>query len=312
MQEVNDKHERVVSVVIRVRNAAEQLSQCLQSLERQILPAETKLEIIVVDNESVDDSNVTAKNNGATVLTISMERFSWGRALNEGIAAAKGDVVLLLSADAYPADQRWVCEMLRPFSDPDVAAVYGRQIPYLNAPVDERVRLQKHFGVDCKRFDKNSCGIGPAGKGMVTSNACAAVRRSVWQQMPYDENIEAGEEGPWSYNIIQQGYTIVYQPSARVYHSHRDRAFKMAWRHMELLRKDLGLSKERLTMIRILRWVARFVKRRLVNCMWPNIPLSVRIKGVVCLPIEIIAFTVVGFCPENDFLKPKLKLLFWR
>lgn len=312
MQEVKDKHEQVVSVVIRVRNAAEQLAQCLQSLKRQLMPTETRLEIIVVDNESVDGSDIVARRNGAMVLTISRGRFSWGRALNQGIAATEGDVVLLLSADAYPADKNWICEMLRPFSDPDVAAVYGRQIPYSNAPVDERVRLQKRFGVNCKRFDKDSCGIAPTGKEMITSNACAAIRRSVWQQVTYDESIEAGEEGPWSYSVIQQGYTIVYQPFARVYHSHRDRAFKLAWRHMELLRKDLSLSKKRLTMIRILRWVASFVKRRLRNCMWPNIPLSVRIEGVVCLPIEIIAFAVVGFCPEKDSLKPKLKLLFWR
>ena len=147
---------------------------------------------------------------------------------------------------------------------------------------------------------------------MITSNACAAIRRSVWQQMTYDESIEAGEEGPWSYSVIQQGYTIVYQPFARVYHSHRDRAFKLAWRHMELLRKDLDLRGKRLTVIRIFRWVASFAKRRLLNCVRPNIPLSARIEGVVCLPVEIIAFAVVGFCPENDSLKPKLKVLFWR
>jgi len=302
----------VVSVVIRVRNAAEQLNQCLQSLKRQIMPAETRLEIIVVDNESVDSSDIVARCNGAMVLAISMEQFSWGRALNHGIAATEGEVVLLLSADAYPADKKWICEMLRPFSDPDVAVVYGRQIPYSNAPVDELVRLQKRFGTDRKRFDKNSCGIYPTGKGMVVSNACAAIRRSVWQQMPYDEKIEAGEEGPWSYNIIQRGYTIVYQPSARVYHSHRDGALKLAWRHMELFRKDLILRKKRLTRLRIFRWVAGFAKRRLLNCMWPNIPLSARIEGIVRLPLEMIAFAVVGFCPGNDSLKPKLKRLFWR
>jgi rhamnosyltransferase len=312
MQEVNNKHQQVVSVVIRVRNAVEQLNQCLQNLKQQILPAETRLKIIVVDNESTDGTDIVARCNGATVLTISTERFSWGRALNQGIAATEGDVVLLLSADAYPADKSWICEMLRPFSDPDVAAVYGRQIPYSNAPVDERVRLYKHFGTDRKRFDKDNLGIGPTGKGMIVSNACAAIRRSVWQQIPYDENIEAGEECPWSYNIIQRGYAVIYQPFARVYHSHRDRAFKLAWRHMELLKKNLSLSKKRLTGIRILRWVASFAKRRLLNCMWPNIPLSVRIEGIVCLPLEIIAFAVVGFCPENHSLKPKLKLLFWR
>ena len=312
MRQVNDKDGQVVSVVIRARNAAEQLGRCLECLKGQIMPTETKLEIVVVDNESCDGSDIVARCNGAMVLGISGERFSWGRALNRGISAAKGDVVILLSADAYPADKRWICEMLRPFSEPDVAAVYGRQIPYSNAPVDERVRLQKYFGTESKRFDINSLGIGPAGNGMITSNACAAIRRSAWQEMPYDENIEAGEEGPWSYNMIQRGCAIVYQPLACVYHSHRDGAFKSAWRHMELLKKNLFFRKKYLTRIKILRWVGSFAKRRFLNCMWPNIPLSVRIKGIVCLPIEIIAFAVVGFCPKKDSLRPKFKLLFWR
>ena len=312
MQELNDKDGQVVSVVIRTRNVAEQLGQCLENLKEQILPTGTRMEIIVVDNDSVDGSDVVARGYGAVLLSISMERFSWGRALNDGIAAAKGEFVLLLSADAYPTNKKWICQMLEPLSTPDVAAVYGRQIPYSNAPVDERVRLQEHFGIDHKRFDKNSSGIYPTGKGLITSNVSAAIRRSIWEQNPYDENIEAGEEGPWSYKVIQQGHTVVYQPNASVYHSHRESAFKQAWRHMELFRKDLSLKKKDLTIIGILRWMASFAKRRLHNCMHSNIPLSARIEGIAFLPIEIIAFAVVGICPGNGFLRLKFKRLFWR
>lgn len=311
MQEPNNNNEQTISAVIRVRNAAKQLGLCLRSLKSQTLPPGAILEIVIVDNDSVDDTVAVAMLNNAIVVSISKGNFSWGRALNRGISATKGEVILLLSADVCPADNNYICEMLKPLNDPEVAAVYGRQLPYADAPVDERVRLEKYFGPDRKRFDKNNCGPAPAGKGLIASNACAAIRRSAWQQMAYDEDIEAAEEGPWSYNIIQRGYAIVYQPCVRVYHSHRDGAFKLAWRHLELLKKDLSFKGIRLTKIRIFRWMAGLVKRRLHNCMCSNIPLSARIEGVFRLPIEIIAFAIVGFCPGNESLRPKLKWLFW-
>ena len=68
----------VVSVVIRVRNAAADLARCLAALRAQTMPASMELELIIVDNESTDGSVEVASEYGAVVVPISLADFSWG------------------------------------------------------------------------------------------------------------------------------------------------------------------------------------------------------------------------------------------
>lgn len=308
----NRENGHLISIVVRVRNAVSDLERCLLGLEEQVLPEGMDLEVVVVDNESTDGSDVVAHDRGAVVISILESQFSWGRALNWGILKTRGHLVLLLSADACPADPHWVSEMIKPFTVPTVAAVYGRQLPHSNAPIDERVRLEKHFGPTYECIDKSKEGLSPTGEGMLVSNACAAIRKSIWQDVPYDEEITAGEEGVWSYDVLMRGYSIVYQPSACVYHSHKDSAFKFAWREWELFQKNLIAHGLLLGKVRMLRWLASLVKRRFVNCMWPNVPLLVRMSGLVRLPWEIIALVLVMFFGSRKSSQQKLRWLFWK
>ena len=164
---------------------------------RQDLPDGVELEIVVVDNDSTDDSRAVAQRHGAVIVSISQAEFSWGRA-QPGDRAGQGEIVLLLSSDATPADEHWVRRMVEPFVEPDVAIVYGRQVPYPNAPVDERMRLQQTFGPPVALDLDDRHGENPSAKGMLASNACAAIRRAVWQEQPYDEQTSGGEEGPFT------------------------------------------------------------------------------------------------------------------
>ncbi len=303
--------KKTVSAVIRVRNAAGNLQRCLAGLECQVLPPSVGLEIIVVDNDSTDESVDVARRYGATIVPIKAEEFTWGGALNAGFAKATGQIVLLLSSDAYAADSNWLPEMLKPFNNPNVAAVYGRQIPYRDAPVDERVRLKRYFPAASVEFNQNSGNVKPNGRGMIASNASAAIRRYVWHQIPYDENITAGEEGPWSYEVLQRGYSIVYQASAKLYHSHKDGPLKQAWRHWELRIKDQLLDDSGKSNTMTLRWMASFAKRRLRNCLRPDLPLSVKIKGLAVLPLELISLAIVDFFPKEQDTRLKFKRMFW-
>ena len=50
-------------------------------------------------------------------------------------AAARGDVIVSLSAHSLPAHERWLANLVRNFADARVAGVYGRQIPRATASV---------------------------------------------------------------------------------------------------------------------------------------------------------------------------------
>ena len=311
IQNISLALKKTVSAVIRVRNAAGNLQRCLAGLECQVLPPSVGLEIIVVDNDSTDESVDVARRYGATIVPIKAEEFTWGGALNTGFAKATGQIVLLLSSDAYASDSNWLCEMLKPFNNPNVAAVYGRQIPYRDAPVDERVRLKRYFPAASVEFNRNSGNVQPNGKGIIASNACAAIRRDVWRQIPFDENITAAEEGPWSCEVLQRGYSIVYQASAKVCHSHKDGPLKLAWRQWELRIKDQLLDDSGKSRTWTLRWMASFAKRRLKNCLHPDLPMSGRLKGIAVLPLELLALAILDVCPTEQIRKLKLKRIFW-
>lgn len=304
--------EKVVSVVIRVRDAARELDRCLSGLARQTRPKGMGLEIVVVDNDSQDDSDAVAKRHGAVVVPISQAEFSWGRALNRGIAKARGDIVLLLSSDVTPADDHWLEHMIEPFAEPDVAIVYGRQLPYPNAPVDERVRLLRAFGDQPLVLDPAQHAENPSAKGMLASNACAAIRREVWQRHPYDEQTSGGEEGPFTCHALKQGFRCLYQPGARAYHSHRDSPWRLACREWEILHKNLVYTDSGLTGWTLLRWWAAVAKRRLLNCVHTDAALYYRAEGLFRLPVDLAACVVVGLLMSSEKSRQKARRVFWR
>ncbi len=290
-----------VSVVVRVRNAAGDLQRCLQRLREQTLPAGRELEIVVVDNESTDDSADVARRYDARIVSLSRAEFSWGRALNRGIAAATGEMILLLSADACPVDAGWLLAMLEPFEDDKVAAVYGRQVPRSDAPIDEVVRLQRTFPEQSVRQTlEENCD--PSGRGMIVSNACAAIRRRLWEQSPYDEEIQGGEEGVWTYQALQAGYCFQYQAEAQVYHSHNDSAFRQACRLIELMQKNCEIDGRRFSLWVLFRGLAAYSKRRLKNCLFARVACLTRLKGVLRLPLEVAAVSIsFGFLKSPWF-----------
>ena len=90
-----------LSVVIPTVNRAGSLTKALESLSQQTYRS-TGFEIIVVDNESQDETLDLCRQFQARVVSIGREEFTYGRALNLGIGHAQGELCLLLSAHALP------------------------------------------------------------------------------------------------------------------------------------------------------------------------------------------------------------------
>ena len=91
----------VISVVIPARNEALRLNECLEPL-RGALGVH---QVIVVDDESTDDTATIARQAGATVVVGKPLPEGWvGKiwALQQGINVATGDVVVTLDADTRP------------------------------------------------------------------------------------------------------------------------------------------------------------------------------------------------------------------
>src|SRR5207248_1196148 len=72
----------LISVLIRVRNEEHALRRLIECLRIQKL--DRPFEVVVIDNESDDDSAKVARSMGARVFTFPRSLFGYGRAINVG------------------------------------------------------------------------------------------------------------------------------------------------------------------------------------------------------------------------------------
>jgi rhamnosyltransferase len=301
----------VVSAVIRVRNAAADLARCLAALRAQTMPVSIELELIIVDNESTDESVEVALEYGAVVVPISRADFSWGRALNLGISRSRGTIVVLLSADVEPVGGDWLEKVLWPLQTaPGLAAAYGRQIPRDDAPVDEIIRLQRTFPPHSSYVFANDLHTAD-GELPFLSNACAALRRSAWEHKSFDELCQASEEQPWMAAQLAQGLGYVYVAEALAYHSHRDPVTRGAYRLWEIHREGAKRQGGRPSIANTLYAAGAIGKRRVLNVLSPKIPTRARVEGIVLLPLHIASFLMAAALEGSGVDRQKVRRLMW-
>jgi glycosyltransferase involved in cell wall biosynthesis len=111
-----------VSIVIPAYNEEKNILQTLASLAAN----QTKftVEIIVVNNNSKDNTEALVTSSGVTCITEKKQGITAAR--NAGLQAAKGIYILNADADAiYP--QQWINEMIMPLhQSKNIAVTYGR------------------------------------------------------------------------------------------------------------------------------------------------------------------------------------------
>lgn len=110
-----------VSLIIPVYNAASTLRECLEGVARLEYPAD-RIEVIVVDNNSTDDSARIAAECGFPPRRCEKQGASAAR--NCGIAAAHGEILAFIDSDAVP-DADWLRLLVAPFVNPQVGGVGG-------------------------------------------------------------------------------------------------------------------------------------------------------------------------------------------
>ena len=196
-----------ISIVIRAKNEAKWLGSCLFAVCHQ---DRHNIEIILVDNESSDDTVNIAKSFGCKIIHISDREFNYSKALNIGIAECSGSLIAILSGHCVPVHDQWLNHMVMNFYDDEVGAVYGRQEPLPDTSPSDKRDLWITFGLDRKTQKKD----------YFFHNANAMIRKSLWDKTPFDEALHGAEDQAWAKKILAEGLKIVYEPLANVYHQH--------------------------------------------------------------------------------------------
>ena len=202
-----------VSVIIRSKNEERLLGRTLESLERQSFQ---DFEVVLVDSGSTDTTlDIAKKFTRVRIVEIPERFFTYGYALNVGVRCAVGQIFVNLSAHCVPINSHYLEYILEHLSDHSVAGVYGRQLPLPEHCHHPRVVLtladyDKCWGSELKVQTDN----------YFFSNANAAIRRSLWEDLKFDETLPYCEDWAWAKEVQRIGYKIIYDPRAAVYHSH--------------------------------------------------------------------------------------------
>lgn len=221
---------KLVSVAIPVRNGADVLERTLAGVRAQRLDPSMSLELIVCDSTSSDASVSIAREYGAEVIEIPVERFSHGETRNLLMRRAQGQHVAFLTQDAVPADQGWLERLLAAFTlAPDVGLAYGPYRPRDDASPMVARELTEWFhsfapngAPRIDRLDPSERSIPVTElrdiRGFFTdANGCLA--RAAWEAVPF-RAVAYAEDRALALDMLRAGYAKVYVPAAAVIHSH--------------------------------------------------------------------------------------------
>jgi rhamnosyltransferase len=190
-----------VSVIVRTRDKARTVGRVLETLRRQTVD----VEIVVVDSGSTDGTLDIVRARCDQLVEIPAEQFSYGRALNIGARTASGEILCALSAHCFPASPDWITRVLHHYSNPRVAATNGLWLhpygltggqPFIQTAPDQ---VDRYRGF---------------------SNHASSWRRSVWEQFPFDESLEACEDKEWALRVLEAGWAIAFDPALYVQRVH--------------------------------------------------------------------------------------------
>lgn len=205
-----------VSIIIPVKNGEKTLGDTLSMIYSQ--ESQYLFEVIIIDSGSTDNTLQIAKSHPVRVYTIKPDEFAHGKVRNFGAELAHGKYLVYTTQDAIPFNELWLANLIRNFEEPDVAGVYGRQIPYETTNPIESFFISNHYPEtrSVKRKGSGSLDIDT----IFFSDVNSSLRKTVWEKYPYDNEIITSEDGEWAKKVLLAGYTIVYDPTSAVYHSH--------------------------------------------------------------------------------------------
>lgn len=196
------------SIIITVRNEAENMVDLLDSLIRQ----QVEKEIIIIDSESHDGTASIVRQyvRDHDFIHFFVKKCKRGEGRNIGISRATGDVLVFIDGDCI-ADTNWLLEIGRTLEGADVAAgktVYLEKGPYIGL---ERVELYR--------------------KGMdVTYPSCnLAYKKRVLDSIGlFDKRFITAEDIDLNIRAVDGHFKVAYNEMALVYHKTRENLYSFS------------------------------------------------------------------------------------
>jgi len=233
--------EPPVSIILRSFNEAWALRDTLPALAAQ---NHRNWDLIAFDSGSSDGSvDLIRAAKPKHFVQMLPHEYRPGRVLNQGMELSRHERVIFLNADATPQGSGWLGPLVSELADPQVAAVFGRQIPRPNCGAAFARDYERCFG------ERRESAKWDHFFSMVSSG----LRRDAWVRRGFRETMQYSEDDEYTRWCRTEGYRISYCPESVVMHSHNytprqayKRSFGEAWALADVWRgtpKDFNVSR---------------------------------------------------------------------
>lgn len=221
-----------ISIIVPTYNRAELLQNALQSLAEADTPFQTEIEILVVDNNSNDDTKVKVDNffevfkNKKYVIKYFFEP-EQGKsfAVNKGILESKGELISILDDDMQIAAD-WFLQVEKVFSERwnEIDFIGGKVFPIWKGEAPAKIvsAMQSVIAVG----DHGDCEWEFGADTPILSGGHAVIKREVFEQTglfpvelgPKGGNLIGCEDDIFYANLLKTNKKGIYFPQLHFYH----------------------------------------------------------------------------------------------
>ena len=188
-----------------------------------------QLEVLVVSNGSTDGTEeIVSSWPDPRVRLLALEQPGKMEALNAGVNAASGEIIVFADAD-FLLDDRALIEISRKFNDPEVGGVCGARKPGMSREGDATGEGEGLYG----RWDRwQKIRESEIGSVFAADGLLYAIRKELY--VPISDPAQA-DDIAISVPVVLQGYRLIFEPRA------------MAWEDAKVFAGDEFRRKVRVT-----------------------------------------------------------------
>jgi glycosyltransferase involved in cell wall biosynthesis len=217
-----------LSVIIATWNRATSLVEALLSVARSELSSDISWEILIVDNNSTDDTKAVCQKfvaqNPARYRYLFEKTQGQSSALNTGIDNARGEIIAFTDDDVT-VDRYWLAETLKIYETFPCIGTGGKIVDAWTSAKPDWLSLDGPYQLMAAivRFDR---GDKPCGLATPPYGANLSVKREAFQKYgkfradlgPTGGSEIRGGDTEFCWRLLRAGEKIMYAPRAIVFH----------------------------------------------------------------------------------------------
>jgi glycosyltransferase involved in cell wall biosynthesis len=211
----------MISVIVCTRNRSASLRRTLDKIKELSCPEGLQWEVIVVDNNSTDDTRAAVESfsqtSGLDVQYVFEGNQGQSYARNAGMRKARGEIVAFTDDDVF-VDREWLLHIAEECSEyPSVAMFFGQT--RLARPNQAKLSIREGDSAVTYCFPCNPAEPG-CGNNMILRKSILSSVEGFDPTFGPGTKLPAADDIEFTFRVLRSGGTVRYCPKILVYHDH--------------------------------------------------------------------------------------------